>query len=264
MKENPLAALLPDGGFCAIFRKIGCIGDSLSSGEFESRMNNQVGYHDYYEYSWGQFMARTCGATAYNFSRGGLTAKGFLERMQNGEERFTLLDPMKKCQAYIVALGVNDISGILRDELKMGTIEDVHADKPEKNAPTFAGYMGRILSSIKQAEHKARIFLVTIPRSDNEGPRLRYNDEHANLIYALAEKFPFTYVLDLRKYAPVYDAEFKKMYFLSGHMNPMGYLFTAKMFMTYIDAIIRSRPEEFAQVGFIGQENNLHNENFLW
>ena len=33
--EQPLDHLLPDGGFCGIFRKIGCIGDSLSSGEFE-------------------------------------------------------------------------------------------------------------------------------------------------------------------------------------------------------------------------------------
>ena len=34
-KEKPLDTLVKDGGFCGIFRRIGCVGDSLSSGEYE-------------------------------------------------------------------------------------------------------------------------------------------------------------------------------------------------------------------------------------
>ncbi|MBQ8323477.1 MAG: hypothetical protein IJX91_05875 [Clostridia bacterium] len=34
--EKPLDRNVTDGGFCAIFRTIACIGDSLSSGELES------------------------------------------------------------------------------------------------------------------------------------------------------------------------------------------------------------------------------------
>ena len=57
--EKPLDNLVLNGGFCGIFRTIGCIGDSLSSGELESLSDeNIVGWHDYYEYSWGQFIAR--------------------------------------------------------------------------------------------------------------------------------------------------------------------------------------------------------------
>ena len=53
--EKPLDKLVTNGGFCGIFRTIACIGDSLSSGEFESLNNDgQRGYHDYFEYSWGQ------------------------------------------------------------------------------------------------------------------------------------------------------------------------------------------------------------------
>ena len=33
--EKPLDTLVADGGFCAMFRTIGCVGDSLSSGEFQ-------------------------------------------------------------------------------------------------------------------------------------------------------------------------------------------------------------------------------------
>lgn len=262
MELNPLENLLSDGGYCSIFRRIGCIGDSLASGEMESKMNGVPGYHDYYEYSWGQYMARACGSTAINFSCGGLTANGFLARIN--EDRFNILESSKKCQAYIIALGCNDITKIIMNQLTMGTIADVHPDAPEENSATFAGQMGRILSYVKQAERKARIFLVTIPRKGNETVRTPLEEEHAALMHELAALFPFTYVIDLRKYAPVYDEAFKKMYFLGGHLNPMGYLLTAKMFITYIDFIIRSKPEEFAQVGFIGRENNLHHEEFCW
>ena len=73
--EKPLDNIPEDGGFSAIFRTIACIGDSLSSGEFESRNpDGSRGYHDMFEYSWGQFIARQIGAKVYNFSRGGMTA----------------------------------------------------------------------------------------------------------------------------------------------------------------------------------------------
>ncbi|MEE1149941.1 MAG: hypothetical protein UH242_03175 [Methanobrevibacter sp.] len=38
--EQPLDIIKPHGGFASIFRTIGCIGDSLSSGEFESLNEN--------------------------------------------------------------------------------------------------------------------------------------------------------------------------------------------------------------------------------
>ena len=78
--ENPLDVLKPDGGFTGIFRTMGFIGDSLSSGEFEStNPDGSNGYHDMFEYSWGQYIARAAGLKAYNFSRGGMTAKEYLE-----------------------------------------------------------------------------------------------------------------------------------------------------------------------------------------
>ena len=66
--EKPLDYLPPDGGYTAIFRKIVCVGDSLSSGEFESRSaDGSKGYHDMFEFSWGQFIARMCGSEVRNF-----------------------------------------------------------------------------------------------------------------------------------------------------------------------------------------------------
>ena len=58
-------------------RTVACIGDSLSSGEFEAAAEKGSSYPDMYEYSWGQFMARMCGCKVYNMSRGGMTAKEY-------------------------------------------------------------------------------------------------------------------------------------------------------------------------------------------
>ena len=106
--EIPLEHLLSDGGFASIFRSIGCVGDSLSSGEFEEKREGQTFWHDRYEYSWGQFIARTTDAKVYNFSRGGMTAKIYCETFAE-EQGFW--DREKACQAYILALGVNDLMG---------------------------------------------------------------------------------------------------------------------------------------------------------
>ena len=51
-EENPLQTINNTPGLCAIFRTWGFIGDSLCSGEMESRdENGKLGHHDMYEYS---------------------------------------------------------------------------------------------------------------------------------------------------------------------------------------------------------------------
>ena len=48
--EKPLENIKENCGFAAIFKDIGVIGDSLSSGEFEATdENGQTTYHDFYE-----------------------------------------------------------------------------------------------------------------------------------------------------------------------------------------------------------------------
>ena len=60
--EKPLDRLVNGYSNTAIFRTIGFVGDSMSSGEFESRNDKgEPGYHDMFEYSWGQFIARQTG-----------------------------------------------------------------------------------------------------------------------------------------------------------------------------------------------------------
>lgn len=258
--EKPLDNIVSDGGFTSVFRTIGCVGDSLSSGEHESLdENGKKGYHDYYEYSWGQYLARSAGIKVYNFSRGGMTAKEYCEGFADSKD-FWNID--KRCQGYIIALGVNDLNA----DKNLGSADDVDLNNYKNNKKTFAGYYAEIIQRYKEIQPKAKFFLMTVPHSfedpDNVSEKQLLRDEHAKLLYKFAEMFENTYVLDFRKYAPVYDEQFRKKFFLGGHMNAAGYMLTAKMVGSYIDYIVRHNMEDFSQIGFVGTPH--HNVSAKW
>lgn len=256
--ERPLDNLVSDGGFCGIFRTIGCIGDSLSSGEFEGKKENgDKLYYDAFDYSWGQFLARMAGTKVYNFSRGGMTAREYMDSFGEAKNFF---DPEKACQAYIIALGVNDVTGILAGKMEFGGIDDVCCDDIEKCGNSFAGRYGELILRYKQISPNAKFFLMTMPHGAENEQRSELYDRHRKLMYELAEMLGNTYVLDLREYAPVYDSKFRETFFLQGHMNAAGYLLTAKIVASYIDYIIRKNPDDFKKIGFVGspyEEVNL-------
>lgn len=262
--EKPLDNLVEDGGLCGIFRTIGCIGDSLSSGEYEYHtQDGRKGGCDNFDQSWGQYMARQTGSLVYNFSRGGLTAKayhtfadmnGFWWKEQTGATNI--------CQANIIALGVNDINGILSGNDKFGDLEDIDLKDYNNNKDTFVGNYAKIIQKLRQIEPKCRIFLMTIPKADRGEKFQELAEKHAEIIRHFAQMFDFTYVIDIRKYGPPYDEDFQEKFFLGTHMNPMGYMLTAKMVMSYIDYIIRHNMEDFKQIGFIG--TTFHNISGKW
>lgn len=242
-EEKPLDNIVFDGGYSRVFRTIGCIGDSLSSGEFESRDSEGTpGYHDYYEYSWGQYMARNAGIKVHNFSRGGMTAKWFMESYA---EQCGVWCDEKKCQAYTIALGVNEICS---KSIELGEISDIDLENYENNKETFTGYYAKIIQKIKTIQPDAKIFLINLPK----GEYAAEGDKHAELLSEMTKLFSNTYLIDLRKYSPEYDSEFKNKFFVGGHMNAAGYILTAQMITSYIDYIVRHNLEDFAQVGFIG------------
>ncbi len=246
--EQPLETLLSDGGFCGIFRTITCVGDSLSSGEFQTkREDGTFRYHDMYEYSWGQYLARATGSTVYNMSRGGMSAR---ELMSLDE----YWDPKRfpPTQAYVVALGVNDVQN---QNQEVGTLADITEDW-RKNADTFTGHYAGVIQRIKEFQPNARFFLVTIPQEISEERNDR-GARHAEAVRAIAEYFDNCYVIDLQKYAPRYDEAFYEKFFMYGHMNTAGYLLTAKMMMTYMDHIIRHNLRDFDLVPYIGREEML-------
>ena len=242
--EQPLDRIPADGGFCGIFRHIACIGDSLSSGEFESNDGvNPTGYHDMYDYSWGQYLARMAGCQVYNFSCGGMNTQWY---WNTWAEEHGCWDTDKLCEAYIIALGVNDRN----ISLTPGTLDDICDEDYNKNADTFIGYYARIIQRIKSMQPRARFFLMTMPANESYDEQ----DPYVDAIRAMAEYFDNAYLLDLHRYGPLQNADYRRRFYLGGHLNAAGYILTAKMTAAYIDYIIRKNPEEFAQVSYIGTD----------
>ena len=97
---------------------------------------------------------------------------------------------------------------------------------------------------------------MTLPRNDKTDEssvkvRARYA-EFNKILREFTEIFDNSYVIDLEKYFPVMDDEYRKNFYLGGHLNPMGYILTAKVISSYIDYIVRHNYKDFKQVGFIG------------
>lgn len=246
-KEKPLDSFVESYSNTSIFEKIAFIGDSLSSGEFEAFNNNgDRTYHDMFWYSWGQYIARKNGITAYNFSRGGMTAKEYVESFA---EANGMWDKEKAAQAYVIALGVNDLY-VKRGEV--GSVSDIDREDYRNNKPTFIGYYAAIVSRYKEINPDSKFFFVTFPNTVDNAKDTK-TAEMIKALYDLTAIFDNSYVIDLFKYGPVYDEEFKKKYYLHSHLNPMGYILTAKLVDSYIDYIIRHNPDDFKNVGFIGK-----------
>ena len=246
--EKPLKNLAINGGYTAIFRRIGVVGDSLSSGEFESLdKNGNKSYHDFFEYSWGQHLARMCGSKCYNFSRGGMTAKEYCESFA---DNMRFWNPEYACQCYIIALGVNDIQN---QHQEIGSIDDIKEDYSQ-NSKTFMGYYAQIIQRLKEIQPRAKFFLMTMMKEKGSHRCCDGTEAHRQALFEMAEYFENTYVLDFYKYGPVHDDDFRKNFYMGGHLNPMGYTVAAHMVASYIDFIIRHNFEDFKEVGFIGTD----------
>lgn len=250
--EKPLDRIVTDGGFCSIFRTIACIGDSLASGEFESLTSDGTKrYHDFYEYSWGQFIGRSCGSKVYNFSQGGMTAKTYMEVFADLKG---LWDRNKLAQAYIIALGVNDVTKHLNGEIELGSVSDIDVTDYRNNAQTFIGYYAQIIQRVQELQPRARIFLVSPPQNGN--PEHERTQKYAivrDLLEELTKIFKNTYLIDLFNDAPHEDQAFSETYRF-GHLTPTGYVLAARIIESYIDYIIRKNPKEFKDVGLIGTD----------
>ena len=243
---NPMLNDTVNGGQCAIFRKMGFIGDSLSSGEVYKYDGTQYIKKDFYEHSWGQYLARACGSQGFNFSKGGLRVDTWLADYFTGGPKASDF-VTNKCEMYTIALAVNDAIAINNGVLQLGTESDIDFSDMNSNANTFYGCYAKIIQYIKSVVPNARIFVITNP---NGGETLGLN----GAIRYMSEHFTNVYLLDMYKYADgLYTTSYLTENNLSvqGHLTPSGYIRSYRHIASYIDYIIRSNMEDFMDVCYI-------------
>ncbi len=224
------------------FRKVGCIGDSLASGECVSNETGSNVGHDLYEYSWGQYMARMSGNTYYNFSRGGLTTRTWL----TSEYASQVVDGSHNCQAYIIGLGENDALTDSR-HVDVGTIDDI--THPERD--TYYANYAAIINLIKSQVSKAKIFVLTNPKT------IAQFEPYNEAVRAIAQAFDNVYLIDLKAnrlndYAGA-NSIISKSY-RGGHYNAFAYGHMAKIMANEINRVMAENITEFSQIEFIDKD----------
>ncbi len=257
--EQPLERMVPDGGYCGILRSVALIGDSLDSGEMEivypEGKNN---YIDKYEYSWFSYFGRVTHNEIRHFCRGGMTTREYVETYANS---FSFWDKSKACNAYIITLGINDISHIINGDYEFGSIDDIDLNDYHNNKKTYAGYYGTIIQRYREISPRCRIFMA-ISLQESTPTRLPYIQKQQELLRQLAKLFDLTYVMDFFQYGPVIDEAFEKKFHLNGHMSPAGYLLKGRLFTSYIDYVIRHNLDDFAQIAMLGAP--IHDPKYVW
>ena len=238
---NPLAYIRRDAGFLSLFHTVGCIGDSLSSGESAYKSGGTVHYVDRYAFSWGQCLARLTGNTYYNFSQGGLSSKTWL----TSQHCTDCFDGNHTCDMYFIGLGQNDKN----QSLTVGTTADINLSDYTQNADTYCGNMGQIIQRLQILQPKAPIFVFIDPAPPSG------DQAYNNVIPSIVELFDNVWIIDLKTYAKALFTEASEIIgsqLRSGHYSALGYQEIAFVIATYVDWIVRNNLSDFSQVEFIG------------
>lgn len=204
----------------AQFKKFGVIGDSLSVGHFSNNSNRNLWY------SWPQSLARSLGNRAVNFGTSGDTVLTWWStHASNGKN--LLGSSGNKCQAYVVALGVNDQAYV-----SLGTIDDVKDDYSQ-NSDTFYGGYARILSYIHEVNPQAPIFCLTDVWLNST--RSAQYDEAVRSIVADNRFKNFCILVDMARDARSdFSVVKKEGYMMNDHNNAAGYSIGGKIVDRYI------------------------------
>ena len=192
------------------FPKIGVIGDSYASGEIYIGDSGE----DYYNLSWLQCIARTCGIVGTNFSSGGLSTRSWL----TAPKGLSLVNSSDAQNLYIFALGINDYYALGEDYL--GSPDDIKEDYTT-NPDTFYGNYAKIIEQVKIKAPNAKLLMLTTANT-NAVP-MKFN----NAIEYIANHYsiPFARQYEYKFFQSTY---YKNM--VGGHPTAMVYSGMAEAF----------------------------------
>jgi len=272
-QTNPLKVVKETAGYTSIFRTIGIIGGSMSSGTIYPGGSP--------EYSQIQYIARLCGSEGHNFGRGGMSAINWPKSDQiEGANEFKA----NPTSMYIIQLGNNDSTYnsehpeyVIGDVTQVngidgtGTVPDVvnisssgTAAVYPNYAVTFCGQIGKILACIRKVSPKAHVFLSTFIKGYGSNTNFNYNQAIRDIYEYLSnsdntpEGDTLKYhLIDYETYGTPYSSytnssnTIHKGTISSSHLMATGYLLWAYEYCTYIDWIIKNNMANFNDVSAI-------------
>lgn len=204
-------------------KKICCIGDSLTEGQYGVNSTTQVdvGKHDGYPY----FLARMLNCDVENLGIGGKTTKTWWQEKENYFTQ-TQLD-FSKYDCFIIFLGTN--GGL--------------AGNPDPDEDSMLGYYCKIIDACRTGNAQAPIFLVGFPWSQN-----RTADMVSQLeTLATAKGLPILHLesSEILTYANRFiNQPFDKAL----HYGRLGYLRLASEIKRCIQETIKKSPSYYAEI----------------
>lgn len=221
----------------SMFEDIAGVGDSFTRGSIANTSGTLIGR--FYNLSWLANLGRINGVDTSNFSKQGITARGYLTDAACLPA--LLADEPKNL--YIIALGINDATLVKSTASYLGSIADVKAVYTQ-NPDTFYGDYARIVAQIKEHAPLAKIVCISIMRALSSYAVQKTAVNTA--IMEIANHFGIPYI-DVDS-----DAFFQSNFYLSdvathdNHPSAVGYSGIAKALNRLITTAIKDNYTYFS------------------
>ena len=220
-----------------IFLQVGCIGDSYTSGY---QLSEGVAVSSNPEYSWPHYISKITGNNWINFAKSGSSVKSWVTEEN---PKYTNMEAVrnKKCQAYIIGLGLNDASSTMPTRVELGTADDIGTD-----ADSYYAYYYKLIQELLVINPKAIVFCNTgphVPSAYNQAVRdvvnyCKNNNQQVWLCDLAGNYMNEDYYLH-----PVFLSDR-----VDGHYTAIGYEFMAECYIKVISDVINANTSSFREV----------------
>lgn len=210
-----------------MFKTIGIIGDSLSSGVVYDENGNAK---TLYNHSWLSTFCTKSGADPTYYSSGGQSTKSWLTSTY--KTNFDN-DPIK--EAYFIALGTNDAS----QSYGIGNITD------PSGTDSFVGYYKEIIDLIHTKSPNSVIFMLSMYGNTSD----TYQTPYSNMIKQIADLYDYCFFVDYANNCPnEINLNISRVYTFyqeNWHFTGSGYILVGETIYKLIDEIVNKNQSWF-------------------
>lgn len=220
---------------CAIFKKVGVVGDSYAAGYIMGSSGVAQSNNDY---SWVKHLENITGREYVNFGVSGATTAGWLSS-ENGLEKAQIA--ANKCQAYVVGLQINDAD----NQTTIGTTADIGT-----SANTYIANQARVIDALFAINNNAHVFVLTQPKNYIPAWRNAIKDVVA-WYQTNGTHQSQVHLIDLADYQPNFREAGCWDSIVSGHFTPVGYEYAAEIIEYAWSKYLNEHPLLFQDVNLI-------------
>lgn len=225
--------------FLRCFKNFTFIGDSLTAGytAVDGHVINSATAREQNN-NWPSYLCSRLNREFTNLGYGSSTIHNWRYGDQTGQDTNINLANITT-GIYFVGLGVND----LRGHLTVGTSADINTSDYTQNVDSVYGNYDFIINKLKSFNPYAKIFVFTIPDSENNPQNIN------NAIKYVANLYDNVYCIDLNT---LYDFNtgFIADNFTGGHYNPITYNYMSLLIEKAVNEYIFNNPTEFDLVPY--------------